>query len=78
MKDNNRKYNILYNKKAHGFNLIELFAGMAITSIIAALASQALIQTQNSFGKDQKKVANNQKTSSILEIVVEKLGKLAN
>jgi type II secretory pathway pseudopilin PulG len=69
MKDNNRKYNILYNKKAHGFNLIELFAGMAITSIIAALASQALIQTQNSFGKDQKKVANNQKTSSILEIV---------
>lgn len=69
IKDNNHKYSILHNKKAHGFNLIELLTGMAITGTIAALASQALIQTQNSFGRDQKKVASSQKVSSILEIV---------
>lgn len=52
-----------------GFNLIELIITMGITSTIIAVASQALVQTQNSFSKDQRKVSSSQKMSSVLEIV---------
>jgi prepilin-type N-terminal cleavage/methylation domain-containing protein len=69
MKTNKPRQNLLRSKKVLGFSLMELIIGMAITSIIAALASQALLQTQNSFNKDQQKLATNQKTSSILEII---------
>jgi Tfp pilus assembly protein PilW len=69
MKKSKSKQILLRNKKVLGFSLMELIIGMSITSLIAALASQALLQTQNSFTKDQQRLSNNQKTSSILEII---------
>lgn len=69
MKNNRFKQNLLINKRVKGFSLVELIVGMSITTLIVALASQALIGTQNSFNKDQKKVENGQKMSSVLEII---------
>jgi prepilin-type N-terminal cleavage/methylation domain-containing protein len=69
MNNNRFKPNHSTHKQNKGFSLVELIVGMSITTLIVALASQALISTQNSFTKDQKKVENGQKISSILEIV---------
>jgi Tfp pilus assembly protein PilW len=69
MKKSKSRQSLLRSKKVLGFSLMELIIGMSITSLIAALASQALLQTQNSFTKDQQRLSNNQKTSSILEII---------
>jgi prepilin-type N-terminal cleavage/methylation domain-containing protein len=52
-----------------GFTLIELLIGMTLTTVVAGLALQALVRTQASFNNDQKKVANTQKMSSVLEVV---------
>ncbi len=57
------------SSQVQGFTLIELLVGMVITSIIAALALQALVKTQSSFNTDQKRVENSQKMSSVLEII---------
>ncbi len=69
MKKSKSRQNLLRSKKVLGFSLIELLIGLSVTSLIVALASQALVQTQNSFTRDQQRLASNQKTSSILEII---------
>jgi prepilin-type N-terminal cleavage/methylation domain-containing protein len=65
----NHKYKLLATKNNKGFSLIELIVTMAISSMVIALVSQLLLQTQNSFSKDQKRVSTNQKMSSVLEII---------
>jgi prepilin-type N-terminal cleavage/methylation domain-containing protein len=65
----NHRYNWLTARRSEGFSLIELIVTMAISSIVISLASQALLRTQNSFAKDQKRVSSNQKMSSVLEII---------
>jgi prepilin-type N-terminal cleavage/methylation domain-containing protein len=65
----NHRYNLLATKRNKGFSLIELIVTMAISSVVVALASQLLLQTQNSFSRDQKRVSTNQKMSSVLEII---------
>jgi prepilin-type N-terminal cleavage/methylation domain-containing protein len=57
------------HSQKEGFTLIELLVGMTLTVVVASLAMQALVRTQSSFNEDQKKVANNQKMSSVLEVV---------
>ncbi len=57
-----------YNQ-AEGTTLVELLVGMTLTTIVVGLAMQSLVTTQSSFSKDQKKVENGQKMSSVLEIV---------
>jgi prepilin-type N-terminal cleavage/methylation domain-containing protein len=69
MRTYNHRYNLLTTKRNKGFSLIELIVTMAISSTVIALASQLLLQTQNSFSRDQKRVSTNQKMSSVLEIV---------
>jgi prepilin-type N-terminal cleavage/methylation domain-containing protein len=69
IKMHNHKQNLLTTKNNKGFTLVELLVTMVITSIVVTLASQALLQTQNSFAKDQKRVSTNQKMSSVLEII---------
>jgi prepilin-type N-terminal cleavage/methylation domain-containing protein len=77
MKKNNRKLCLLpvtfstskSVERFDGFSLIELVVSIAISSIVVALASQALIRTQVSFTKDQKIIENGQRISSILEII---------
>jgi prepilin-type N-terminal cleavage/methylation domain-containing protein len=69
MKIHNHRRNLLTLPKNKGFSLIELVVTMAITSIVIALISQSLLQIQNSFSKDQKRVSANQKMSSVLEII---------
>jgi type II secretory pathway pseudopilin PulG len=66
---NRRKNNLSQARTLSGFNLIELIVTMGITTTVIALASQALVQTQNNFSKDQRKVSASQKMSSVLEIV---------
>ncbi len=67
MKNNN--YETRNRYRIQGFTLLELLTGMAITTIAAALITQALVRTQASFSKDQKTVENGQKMSSVLEII---------
>lgn len=64
-----RRRNLLPTQKNSGFSLIELIVAMAVSSIIIVLASQALLQTQSSFSRDQRRVSANQKMSSVLELV---------
>ncbi len=65
----NHRYDLLATKRNKGFSLIELIVTMAISSVVVALASQLLLQTQDSFSRDQKRVSTNQKMSSVLEII---------
>jgi type II secretory pathway pseudopilin PulG len=67
MKNNNYEPRNRY--RVQGFTLLELLTGMAMTTIAAALITQALVRTQASFSKDQKIVENGQKMSSVLEII---------
>jgi prepilin-type N-terminal cleavage/methylation domain-containing protein len=69
MKKNNYETRNRYSSSIQGFTLLELLTGMAITTIAAALITQALVSTQASFSKDQKTVENGQKMSSVLEII---------
>jgi prepilin-type N-terminal cleavage/methylation domain-containing protein len=66
---NNHKNVFRQCGQKEGFTLIELLIGMTLTAVIAGLAMQALVRTQASFNDDQKKVANTQKMSSVLEVV---------
>jgi type II secretory pathway pseudopilin PulG len=66
---NRHENNLLRASTFSGFNLVELIVAMSITTTIVAVASQALVQTQNNFSKDQRKVEASQKMSSVLEIV---------
>jgi prepilin-type N-terminal cleavage/methylation domain-containing protein len=69
MRTYTHRYNLLATKENKGFSLIELIVTMAISSIVVASVSQLLLQTQNSFSRDQKRVSTNQKMSSVLEII---------
>lgn len=68
MKKPTRKTDIC-QLKPKGFTLIELVVSIAISSIVIGLSMSALVQTQNSFAKDQGRVAANQKLSTVLELI---------
>jgi prepilin-type N-terminal cleavage/methylation domain-containing protein len=69
MKRNSQKQNLSPSNKSQGFTLMELLVGMSVTTIVAGLVLQSLVQVQTTFTKDQKKVENGQKMSSVLEII---------
>jgi type II secretory pathway pseudopilin PulG len=58
-----------HNKQSHGFTLIELIAGMAMTLTVSALALQALSNSQRSFTTDRNSIETGQKLSSVLDII---------
>jgi type II secretory pathway pseudopilin PulG len=57
------------NKQSHGFTLIELIAGMAMTLTVSALALQALSNSQRTFSADRNSIETGQKLSSVLDII---------
>jgi prepilin-type N-terminal cleavage/methylation domain-containing protein len=69
MNKNNHKSIFRQANRAKGFTLMELLIGMSLTTIVAALALQAIVKTQSSFNTDQKTVETSHKMSSVLEVV---------
>jgi type II secretory pathway pseudopilin PulG len=57
------------NQQSHGFTLIELIAGMAMTLTVSALALQALSNSQRTFSADRNSIETGQKLSSVLDII---------
>jgi prepilin-type N-terminal cleavage/methylation domain-containing protein len=62
---NNNKNNF----QSKGFTLIELLLGVAVTSIVSVISTQIIISISKSFNEDQQTGINNQKMTSVLEII---------
>jgi prepilin-type N-terminal cleavage/methylation domain-containing protein len=69
MNTSRHQLNFRQGNQTQGFTLIELLIGMSLTTIVAALALQAIVRTQSSFNTDQKTVETSQKISSVLDVV---------
>jgi prepilin-type N-terminal cleavage/methylation domain-containing protein len=70
MSNKNYKFGLQqYLNRSKGFTLVEMLVGMALTSILAIIATQAITSVSKNFTQDQNTTANSQKMSLVLEII---------
>jgi prepilin-type N-terminal cleavage/methylation domain-containing protein len=69
MSNKKYKFGLQYLNLSKGFTLVEMLVGMALTSILAIIATQAITSVSKNFTQDQNTTANSQKMSLVLEII---------
>jgi prepilin-type N-terminal cleavage/methylation domain-containing protein len=69
MSKKNYKIGLKYLNLSKGFTLVEMLVGMALTSILGIIATQAIVSISKNFTQDQNTTANSQKMSLVLEII---------